>query len=508
MHTVSSRLILSLALVGSAGLGLKPAKADSLAEVVAQAYETNPGLQSQRAALIGVDEAYVQARAAFGPTVGGTASYTNYNENLSGAKYWANTDSESLNLNQPIYTGGRANAQLNEAEAQVLAEREVLRRYELDFLVRVVNAYMNVRRDEQLLKVNQDTVTVLEKEVSDTSARFAVRENTMTDVAEAKARLAQARATLANAQGALGVSRAQYVAIVGQSPGSLADPPKLAGVPATITQAFDAAENNSPQLLAAEFTEQRSRARVAEARAGRLPTITAQLGYSHTPYIPYTVTPYNQAATATVTLNQPIFSSGQISSQVRQAVAQNNADRLAIDEARNEMISGVSTVWEQLASLRIQLQTLDQAEEADTFSFYGNREEEKNALRSTIDVLNAELELTQTQQALIRARADEYAGQVQLLAAMGVLKVSMLSPGVEVYDPSANFRSVEHKGETPLEWPVRVLDGIGQPKVSREPPASLAEVRPGGVDMPPAPGPEKPLPSILNALDSPPPEPK
>jgi outer membrane protein/S-layer protein transport system outer membrane protein len=503
-----SRLVLSLALIGVGGLGLKPAHAEGLAEAIAQAYETNPGLLAQRAAMRSIDEQYVQARAAMGPTATASASETSYDNALSNGRAYANTHSEALNVQQPIYTGGRVTAQLNQAQAQVLAERETLRRYEQDFLSRVVQAYMNVRRDEQLLKVNRDTVTVLEKQVSDTSARFAVRENTMTDVAEAKARLGQARATLANAQGQLGISRATFISLVGSAPASLDAPPRLADLPATIAQALDAAEGNSPQLLSAQYAEQRSRARVAEARAGRLPTVTAQASFSHTPYIPYYPQPYNYAATATVTVQQPIFSSGQISSQIRQAVEQNNSDRLAIDQARSEMIAGVSSVWEQLAALRTQLKTLEDAAEADTFSFYGNREEEKSALRSTIDVLNAELELTQTQQALIRARSDEYVSQVQLLQAMGVLKVAMLSPGVVSYDPADNFRSVEHRGETPLEWPVRALDAIGQPTVSRPPPASLKEVRPNGQPMPPAPGPEKPLPSILNALDTPPPEPK
>jgi hypothetical protein len=168
----------------------------------------------------------------------------------------------------------------------------------------------------------------------------------------------------------------------------------------------------------------------------------------------------------------------------------------------------VTTSWEQIATLRNQVATLEVAVEANTFSFYGNREEEKNALRSTIDVLNAQLELTNTQQSLLRVRADAYVSQVQLLAAMGVLAPDMFSPGVKTYDPAANFRSVEHKGETPLEWPARTLDAIGGIQVGKPPAASVAEIRSNATSMPAAPGPDAPMASILNALDQPPPVPK
>ena len=516
MNLVPSHFALTLALIAAGGLATLPAHAESLADVVAHAYETNPGLLSQRATVRAADEQYVQARGSYGPNVSVNVSGTTYddrqvvenNAHLPGIHDSARSLSESLSVAVPLYTGGRVHSQLNQAEALILAQREQLRRYEMDLLVRVVSAYANVRRDEALLKVSQDTVAVLEKQVADTNSRFDVRQNTLTDVAEAKARLAQSRSTLANAQGALGISRAQYISVVGQAPGTLDPLPTIDAVPPTITQAFDSAENYNPQLLGAQYTEQRSRARIAEARAGRLPSVSVQASLQHAPYIPYLAQPYNYAATATVSVSQPLFTSGQISSQIRQATEQNNSDRLAVDETRNQVILGVTSQWEQIATLRNQIKTLEAAVEANTFSFYGNREEEKNALRSTIDVLNAQLELTNTQQAMIRARAEEYVGQVQLLAVMGVLNPAALSPDVRAYDPAQNFRSVQHKGETPLEWPARTLDAIGGMRVGKEPAASVAEIRGAGSAMPAAPDPEAPITSILSTLDKPPPVPR
>ena len=315
------------------------------------------------------------------------------------------------------------------AEAAILADRQTLRRYELDLLQRVVAAYVDVLRDQALLAISQDTVTVLEKEVSDTQARFAVREVTMTDVAQANARLSQARSQLAAARATLGTSRDQFVETVGESPGELEPPPALDNLPSTLAEALDSAENNSPLLLSAQYAEQKSRAGIAVAQAAALPSIGIQAQFIHSPYLPYYNGQYNNASSVGITFSQPLFQGGQISSGIREAKEQNNADRLGIDDARRQVDFNIASVWEQLVAERQSLLSLEDEVKNDEFSFYGNRVEEKNALRSTLDVLNAELELSTAQRNLIQARAAEYVARVQLLEDTGVLAATMLSPG-------------------------------------------------------------------------------
>lgn len=500
-------LLASAALVALAS-GASPARAETLPDAVAYAYQTNPSLQSERASLRALDESWVQARAGYAPNITASAGETSYNERLNGQTQYANTNSETLALVQPLYTGGKLRSRLTQAQAGILAGREALRRAEMDVLQKVVAAYVGVLRDEEIWKINQDTVAALQQQVSDTLARFAVREVTMTDVAEAKARLASAQSSLANAQGALAVSRAQYVEVVGQPPGDLAPLPEISAVPGSIEAAFDAAEVSNPQLLQAKYSEQRSRARIAEARSQALPQVTAQLAWQHTPFLPYTAQPYNDAKTAMVTVSQALFNGGQIASQVRQATEENNADRLSIDDARQQAILQVSTAWEQLSASRSQITSYDAEVKADEFSFYGNRQEEKMALRSTIEVLNAELELTTAQQNLVRARATEYVARAQLLQAMGLLNPAALTSKVAAYDPAANFRHVQHRWETPMEWPARIVEKVLTPPIGPNPPAAIAEAHAGGSPMPPKPIGEEPIRSILSTLDTPPPEPK
>ena len=83
-------------------------------------------------------------------------------------------------------------------------------------------------------------------------------------------------AELSAAQAQLGISRANYAAVVGQNPGDLEPAPPLSLLPPTVDQAFDIAERNNPSLRAADYAEQAAAARVSEARAQRRPSISLQ----------------------------------------------------------------------------------------------------------------------------------------------------------------------------------------------------------------------------------------
>jgi TolC family type I secretion outer membrane protein len=470
-----------------------PGSAETLGEVVAYAYQVNPGVQAQRAAMRALDESYVSARAGYAPNVSVSAGLTDYDlyrsfdPRTGGGTAQANTQSQALSIIQPLYTGGRVINRVRATEAQIRAGRQTLRRFEVDLLQRVVQAYVGVQRDEQVVKITTDIVAVLTRELADAQARFDVREVTRTDLSQAKARLAQAKTQMLSAQAQLGASRAQFLGVVGRPPGTLAPVPPIDALPPTAAAAFDAAEANNPQLQSARDTEASSRAAIAQAKAERMPSITARFDIQRTPTVPYSASQYDRARSGSITISQPLFTGGQIQSGVRRSIENNNRDRLTIDDTRLSVVQQVSTAWEQVVALRQQLTTAQEEMRADQIAFAGVRQEQKAALRSTIEVLNAALELSNAEQNLARVRAAEYLSRVELLAAVGVLTPQMLSADTEVYDPSKNFRKIQNDGVTPVELPVRVLEAITNPQSRAEAPASIAEARPTGSPLPPKP---------------------
>lgn len=479
-------MALAMALAGRAEL----AHAETLSDAITAAYQSNPNIQAQRAAMRALDENYTQARAAYGLQASAAVS-----ENYTWAKQVTASNgiegdpaqTNQLSVSQNLYTSGRLTARLGGIEAQIKAARENLRRIEMDLLVRVTNAYVQVRRDREVLRISQGGQAWLAKQLQDTQDKYSVRVVTLTDVQQAKARLAAASTQVANAQAQLNISVAYYASLIGHLPETLEPEPDIDSLPASLDEAFNQGEQSNPVLQAALFTEKASRLGVTEARAQRLFSVSARADYRNAPGETFRTGPSlrQNSLTAGVTLTQPLFSGGQLSSAVRQSIEENNRDKLLIDDARRNMVLSVSQYWDQLIAARKSLASLEDEMKADTIAFYGVREEERFALRSTIEVLNAQAELQNAQLNFVRGRMNEYVGRVQLLAQVGTLEVGDLAPGVQSYDPERHFKKVRYKGVLPTDLIIQTFDRIALPMEPKKPKAGdTTPIRPPSSELP------------------------
>jgi outer membrane protein len=113
---------------------------------------------------------------------------------------------ESLTAAQPLYSGGALDARLRQAAARLDALRETQEQARERLLLAAVTAYLDVVRDRAVVTLNQTSLDTLQRAACDAQKRFEVGVATRTDVAQAQARVAGARASLERAQAAERVS--------------------------------------------------------------------------------------------------------------------------------------------------------------------------------------------------------------------------------------------------------------------------------------------------------------
>ncbi len=473
--------LLSYVVIGvlASTVGLAPlARAESLADAIALAYQTNPTLQSERAQLRGIDETYVQARAGFGPTVQvqATGTYTQQklgksNEavqragNPDAPKFIGqNSGDANLIVEQPLYTGGRTEAEVKSAEARIRAGREALRATEANVTLAVIQAYTDILRDQQSLDVRRTSVQELAEQLREIQARRRAGEVTLTDEAQAQAQLASEHALYATAQGQLEFDRTAYTTVVGRNPGELPAEPALPNLPQTVDQAFDTAEASSPDLYQAQWTELQSRDQVVAARAADRPTISLRASYGYDGSLsPFEGRNYNRALTGEAVITQPIFTSGLNGSLIRQAIDQNTSDRINIETARRAMIQSVANAWNQRSTAQANVDAQTAQVRAAQVAFEGMKIEYRAGLRSTLDVLVAEETLRDAELALIAAHHDTYVAGAAVLRYIGRLDASDLLQGAPEYDPADHFRKVANAGALPWEPIIKHIDMIGSP---------------------------------------------
>lgn len=173
------------------------AEADTLEWALVQAYQNNPSLNSQRAALRVIDENVPQALSGYRPKISVTAlggyNYENATQQLPIAGVLTTTTYASQFLSrtvgltgtQTLFNGFQTANRTRQAESQVDAARETLRVTEQQVLLDAATAYMNLLRDGAILELNQSNVQVLTEQLKQTRDRFNVGEVTRTDVAQA-----------------------------------------------------------------------------------------------------------------------------------------------------------------------------------------------------------------------------------------------------------------------------------------------------------------------------------
>ena len=136
-----------------------PAAAQTLTESFAYAYNNNPQLLAQRAALRAADEGVPQALSNWRPTVNfsGQSGYTrggfevaNPVTGLPTPTAFSSFTFKSLNLTvtQPVYRGGRTEAQTRQAIDAVEATRAQTLGVETAVLQSVAQGYLDVVRDQ------------------------------------------------------------------------------------------------------------------------------------------------------------------------------------------------------------------------------------------------------------------------------------------------------------------------------------------------------------------------
>lgn len=429
-----------------------------------------------------IDEEYVQARAGYRPTAEVRAQPVLQQGPQqvffsTQVDKWSNSNTADLEIDQPLFTSGAVGWNVEAASDDIRSARQALRSTEQQVLQGVVQAYVDVRRDERIVDAFENEVGILQAQLDDVTARQKAGEVTRTDVEQSLTQLETSRSSLTLAQGQLQVSRAEYFDVVGQNPGTLAPEPPLPGLPTTIDEAFTAAQANNPSLIQAEETERAASARISQAKAQYRPSIelTTSYGYSG-PVVPFSSKTQDSAFSVGAQVTVPLFTGGIAESNVRKAVETDSSDRFSIEIARRQVVQSVSNAWNTALANRASAAADEHAVETARRYFSDTEQEYRVGQRSTLDVLIAEQALRGAEVAAAQAEHDGYLAQAALLAAVGRLEAADLVANVPAYDPADSFRKVRLKGAVPWEVIVAGFDKIGSPLPEQPRPLGAPDV--------------------------------
>lgn len=440
-------------------LSLTPVLAETLESALIQAYQNNPSLNSQRAAVRATDENVPQALAGYRPRVTVTATGGEQSASMTSKSAGATPNAPAIyntlsgynspvsvgaTVTQTIFNGFQTANRTRQAEAQVLAARATLYATTQTVLLNAVTAYMNVLRDGAILDLQKRNVEVLQEQLRQTRDRFNVGEVTRTDVAQAESSLATGRSQVLSAQANYTASLATYRQVIGTQPGKLTPgTPVDRFSPATVNQAVDLGTSSHPSIAASQYNVDVATQAVKVAEGALYPTLSVQGSFQKnwlSQQSLSTMESYN--ASILGTLSVPIYQGGSEYSAIRQAKETLGQTRLDLDTTRDSVRQSILAAWGQLEAAKANIEATQASVQASEIALNGVREEARVGQRTTFDVLTAQQTLVNARVSLVTAQRDRVVASYTLLSAVGRLVPEVLGLRVPVYQAQVHYEQV------------------------------------------------------------------
>ena len=434
--------------------------AASLLDVYEQALVNDPRIKEAFANKEAIIEAKPQARSFILPQLSGSASFSDNDSDgqstfqqkiinpINGEEVVItnNTDflqeSETLQwdvtLRQAIFDYGswmnlrKANKTVAQAEIDYLAAEQ-------DLIIRVANAYFNVLAAEDTLEAEQAARQAIEKQLDQAQKRFDVGLIAITDVQEAQAAYDQSIANEITSKRNLATAKESLRAITDSYPGQLNKPdnnlPLIMPNPQSEADWVETSLEQNLSYLSAQVGVEIAKSEIKVQRSGHLPTIGIQASKrdidtdsfrsdSGSEFSPADNENINEGVG--VQLNLPLYSGGQVTSRVRQAVAKHRASKEKLERVAREttriardsylgVISGIATV-----------KALQQSVKSSATALQATEAGYEVGTRTTVDVLDARRRLYSSQKNLAISKYDYLKNILQLKQAAGTLTQSDL----------------------------------------------------------------------------------
>ena len=343
-------LVRTLSRVGT-GLALcltAPAFAQSLPEAMAAAEAHSPSIDAAEADVARADAMVAAARAEGGPKVvaEGQIGY-GY---IDPQGYFGLSADDVMpfgakaSVEYPLFTSGKLDAARAQADAGRLGATEMQRGVVMQVRYRTVDSYVTILTLRRKVALYQATEDQLQVALDHANMKFKVGAAPKSEVAQAEARLAEARAGRIAIQGDLAAAEARFETLTGLKPVSLDPRPPLPAVPASLDMAIDMALESSPEIGALRAQVKVKESGVRSARANRGPMVAA---YAEGASVRDQFFPGYKAdsASAGVRARWTIFDGGRTGSAVSGAEAELTAAEAQLREGEDRVRDNLIGAW-------------------------------------------------------------------------------------------------------------------------------------------------------------------
>jgi NodT family efflux transporter outer membrane factor (OMF) lipoprotein len=353
----------------------------------------------------------------------GTRGHTPADLSVTGRAVTGNQVYAQLSVGWEIDFWGRLRSLNEAARAQYLLTEEARRAVATDLIAQVANGYLLEREFEERTALAGRTISTREKSLRILRRRYEVGSGSKLEMTQAQMLLAQAQTALQALDQDREVNRNALMLLVGRPVDIPAGPLGLAEAAREIALSAGLSSEllvNRPDIVAAEYALRAANANIGAARAAFFPNISLTGAFgSASSELDGLFKDGSQSWSFSPTISVPLFNAGGLAANLDVAKARQTiaiADYERAVQAAFRDVSDALVCRRQLAlqieSTRTMLEALQERARLAQLRF-------DNGRSAYLEVLDAQRDLFDAEQALVQLRRAELASIVALYSAVG-----------------------------------------------------------------------------------------
>jgi outer membrane protein len=362
-----------------------------------------------------------QAESSFYPQIEPSYTYNNQTSRANSRTINSESDVTQIQLRQLIYDMGKR-------EENVAQSKKLLRSTEYNMLdtrqriiLNVTNAYLDLLRRKELVKVELASVDRAKTTLEFTKASVEVGTSPRKDIFQAQADLDNAQVRLSQARNDVQIAQVTLknaMGILTSAPILTPDTPmdKPSMQPDTLSAAdyiklaFDRRPDYKSDLISIEANKHS--VKIANINAGLLIEANLTQGYRFDP-------DRGENRSFITTFSYPLFDAGLTRSQVRQAKASLEQSQQQLELTRQEIQLEVEQAYLLREEARLRIEASEAALRAARENYEAASEAQKEGAGNILDVITAQTQLVTAETNAVQAIFDFYIADARLKRATG-----------------------------------------------------------------------------------------
>ena len=352
-------------------------------------------------------------KGSFSETYSGNSG--NYNNSFS--------NSITATLSKKLYDGGvfKSSAKINNLR---LSQKSIqIKTLEQQIILEIINSHLNLFLSQKIKELRDKNFLRVKEQVEANKARYQVGAINKTVLAESEARLARANSQLIEASLTLTNAMEQYISLIGETPGDLVIPLEVENIPKDEVEALKRSEQHSLKIALAKLNLSINKAQYDSLLSSVMPNITTSLSGS---IAESTRNGNTDGVTFSLSLSSPIFYTPATSSKNREIVVLAKALNFNLDETIKLTKLNVKLKLNNIASKFSIIYAVEEELNAAKIAAEATLKENEFGAKTTLDVLDSEINVLNSEISLWRAKNDYIRSSYELLAEIGELHTESL----------------------------------------------------------------------------------